>query len=1685
MQMLAGRHRILRQIGRGGMGAVALAEDTWRDGRRIALKHAPIDDVAARTALEREYDLLRRLSHPFVVSVGEFGTCRATGTAFFTMEHVDGVTLREVASRSLPERVRLMAQVARGLEFVHSRGVAHGDVKEDNVLVLGEAGEARACLLDFGLAAEAGDAARKGFSGTLTHAAPELLGGGVPDVRSDLYALGVTAHSVLAGEPPFSEADPLALAAAHRSREPASLRGHAELPRAVQDVVMQMLAKDPAARPASAAALADALEKAWPSQAAESLASRVAWARSPRLVGAAEAERAAADLLERCRSPRAAGPRMLLASGQSGAGVSRLLAELAGRAPLRGVLVLAGVAAPEPLSALAGPLRDAMRHLGDGAEVIERRASLLARVLPELAARAHDAPPAAPSREEELLRVGDALWDVMEALAARPALIVIEHLEEADEDSLVVLGHLGRRLALEAERGKGLPLCIAAGIRHDGAEAASLAVVPAQRVVLRPVRGEALAHVVGAMFPTLDHPARLAGLIESEGGGGAALAERWCAALVRRDALVKLAGRWRANLEDPVARQPPPGEAEQVASDVAALPGPARTALLQLALVGRPIPPEALREAAGALPPAFGAMVGELERRRLVRVEAREQGPMLQPASRLVAEAALGADAASVQDAARHLLAVASLGPLLTAAERASLAERAGRPGEAIPLLREAIRAAAAIADNDRAARHAQHLARLLPRGVERRDVLREASRFRVAGERLDEAEALAREAATGGEIPEELARQLALEGTLEHRRGRLDAASERLQAACAAWAAAGQEPPFEVEMDLARVLSAAREAEADGLLARLAARCPEAERPALLLLQGSQALRARNDARAVALFEAGVLAARRAARPLVEASCANNLGVAATRAGDVAAARRHLRRAVALRRAAGIRGGVAGALTNLSNLEAQVGRHAEAARHARACVEVQQELGNARGEMLGWTNLLVALVAREDVAGARSALTHARALLERLADPEVETLLLLNECELELVAGTHAMPCPRHDEALALAHRTGNAAATCGAMLLDLAARPESEQVPRARALLRDPPALAEDVGMALLRTAASSALTRSRRRWLHSWEATPVSEADATLALEAARSAAAVLARGERYQIPMAALAAASAHVALADTTDAAVAAASAELTAVSADLLKLAPPLLRLEWSAALAACDSWRGDPQSAEARLGTAIEALRHQARRVPAAAREGWLSHPLRRGVREALLHVREGRLLALREAPFFAVVDSRPAAPASTGDPEAGMRRAVVRVERTVKRLRDALEISRGISTLLPLEELLARILESAMKFMDADRGFIVLGSGTELRFAASRDRSGRPVPRAEFALSTSVLEEVMRTRQGVLSSDARADARFVSKASVMALDLRSVLVAPLVASTTVIGALYLDNLQASGVFDDEDQEVLALLAAQAAVAVANARLHAERVEAERVQQELAVASAIQQALLPRQLPTGSGFRLAAVMEPARALGGDYYDAFATPDGRVRLVVGDVSGKGVPAGLFMVMARTILRSVAQVAGPLDRILAEANALIESQVEDDRFLTLILLEPQGDGRVVRYCLAGHEPPMLFRRAGGRAASLAPGGLALGMLPDIASRLEQREVRLEPGDVLACYTDGVTEAMDPSGKMFGRERLRVSLERHAGLGVEGLLHALLEDLAGFRAGAERNDDVTLVLLEPGD
>jgi sigma-B regulation protein RsbU (phosphoserine phosphatase) len=273
-------------------------------------------------------------------------------------------------------------------------------------------------------------------------------------------------------------------------------------------------------------------------------------------------------------------------------------------------------------------------------------------------------------------------------------------------------------------------------------------------------------------------------------------------------------------------------------------------------------------------------------------------------------------------------------------------------------------------------------------------------------------------------------------------------------------------------------------------------------------------------------------------------------------------------------------------------------------------------------------------------------------------------------------------------------------------------------------------------------------------------------------------------------------------------------------------------------------------------------------------------------------------------------------------------------------------------------------------------------------------------------------------------------------------------------------------------------GPFLAADRRTLALFANQAAIALENARLHREALERERLEREMHLAAEIQRQILPKGAPAVAGYQLVGWNRPARQVGGDYYDLLALPDGRVELVVGDVSGKGIPAALMVSTLHSALRLLLDQAGFGPSLLERLNRHILESSAANKFITLLIAELEPWTGVLRYLNAGHNPGLLLR-ANGRVEELSAGGVPLGLLP--ASRYQPREVVVEPGDLVCLYSDGITEAESITEEELGTERLVELLRQHQGHPLQEVLETIQTAVSRFAQGMPQYDDQTVVLL----
>jgi sigma-B regulation protein RsbU (phosphoserine phosphatase) len=389
---------------------------------------------------------------------------------------------------------------------------------------------------------------------------------------------------------------------------------------------------------------------------------------------------------------------------------------------------------------------------------------------------------------------------------------------------------------------------------------------------------------------------------------------------------------------------------------------------------------------------------------------------------------------------------------------------------------------------------------------------------------------------------------------------------------------------------------------------------------------------------------------------------------------------------------------------------------------------------------------------------------------------------------------------------------------------------------------------------------------------------------------------------------------------------------------------------------------------------------------------------------------------------------------------------------------------------------------------MDEVVETIHAERGFVMLreadpGAGeVELVFRAARGMDQRTIDEPQFQISRSVVERVAREGRPLLTSDAQADSRFNIRESVMLLGLRSILCVPLNAKDQVIGVIYVDSRLQAGIFTQDDLELLTAIASTAAIAIENARLYQIAVEKGRLERELQMARKVQASLLPAEAPEIHGWQFFARWVPARVVAGDYYDFIPVEGGNMRLLVADVTDKGLPAALFMVFSRSIVRaSIDWAAAPAEGI-AYANQVICAESSHGLFVTVFyaLLNPEK-GQVT-YVNAGHNPGLHYHSQTGSEglAWLTATGRPLGV--DTESEYSQRTIQLEPGDFIFLYTDGITEAPNQHGEEFGVERLqRILLDNRDRPPVE-IMESVEQAVAQFTDSPTPFDDITVIIAK---
>jgi sigma-B regulation protein RsbU (phosphoserine phosphatase) len=302
--------------------------------------------------------------------------------------------------------------------------------------------------------------------------------------------------------------------------------------------------------------------------------------------------------------------------------------------------------------------------------------------------------------------------------------------------------------------------------------------------------------------------------------------------------------------------------------------------------------------------------------------------------------------------------------------------------------------------------------------------------------------------------------------------------------------------------------------------------------------------------------------------------------------------------------------------------------------------------------------------------------------------------------------------------------------------------------------------------------------------------------------------------------------------------------------------------------------------------------------------------------------------------------------------------------------------------------------------------------------------------------------------------------------------------------MVAPLIYAGKEIGVVCVADKSLRGGFTQNDFEVFQSIAEQSSFALGSALIHQEAHEKQALDKELKTASEIQKILLPFSSPKLDDFVVAAVNHPAKTVSGDYFDYITVDESHFGIVIGDVSGKGIPASLIMAMCRSVVRVKAAENLSPSSVLDGVNRAIFDDIREDMFITMAYIILEKNSNRVTLVRAGHDPPLLYRKADESVEMIKPPGLAVGIdSGDVFQRVtHDYSFDMESGDTLLLYTDGATEALDKNGDEYGLARIEKAVAEASEQGAQAVIDRICSDLRAFLADVPQNDDITLIALQ---
>lgn len=412
-----------------------------------------------------------------------------------------------------------------------------------------------------------------------------------------------------------------------------------------------------------------------------------------------------------------------------------------------------------------------------------------------------------------------------------------------------------------------------------------------------------------------------------------------------------------------------------------------------------------------------------------------------------------------------------------------------------------------------------------------------------------------------------------------------------------------------------------------------------------------------------------------------------------------------------------------------------------------------------------------------------------------------------------------------------------------------------------------------------------------------------------------------------------------------------------------------------------------------------------------------------------------------------------------------------------------------DAAEDSRSLQILLDtiaavtanidLDTVLRDIVDRSLQVTRAERALLLLGDDPDaLQVRVAQDREGQALA-GELQWSRSLVRRCLEEGNAVRSVVQSDQEALEIGQSVYDLKLRAVMCAPMRARNRTVGVIYVDSRAVRREFGARDLALFGAISAQLAISVENARLHADSLAKAKLEKDVEIARRIQQHLLPPVPKDAPGVQVGLRYVAAEQASGDSYDIVPLADGRLAVMIGDVTGHGVGSALLNHAVQAALRSYLELIDDLAAIVTRLNDRLSQSVETGNFMSMLLAIVDPRARTLQYVNAGH-PGLVLVRAGG-AVTLPKTGMVLGVVGEQAYHASE-VVALAPGDVLFLHTDGVDEAKSPAREVFGSARLVETLEKARDRSADGVLREVERALAAHRAGAPADDDVTMIAVK---